>query len=98
MNNYIVRSYRDVIVVTKIATRRYSKAQYSHVLKVKTKNIIKNINKINRITIGQFSKVLFLLIMHTAPQRALDYRPGLGFHCFYREITWKINNYLSPEK
>ncbi len=27
MNNYIVRSYRDVIVVTKIATRRTSKAQ-----------------------------------------------------------------------
>ncbi len=25
MNNYIVRSYRDVIVVTKIATRRTSK-------------------------------------------------------------------------
>ncbi len=27
MNNYIVRSYRDVIVVTKIATRRSSKAK-----------------------------------------------------------------------
>ncbi len=27
MNNYIVKSYRDVIVVTKIATRRISKAQ-----------------------------------------------------------------------
>ncbi len=27
MNNYIVRSYRDVIVVTIIATRRSSKAQ-----------------------------------------------------------------------
>ncbi len=27
MNNYIVRLYRDVIVVTKIATRRSSKAQ-----------------------------------------------------------------------
>ncbi len=27
MNNYIVRSYRDVIVVTKIATRRTSKAR-----------------------------------------------------------------------
>ncbi len=27
MNNYIVRSYRVVIVVTKIATRRTSKAQ-----------------------------------------------------------------------
>ncbi len=27
MNNNIVRSYRDVIVVTKIATRRSSKAQ-----------------------------------------------------------------------
>ncbi len=26
MNNYIVRSYRDVIVVTKIATRSSSKA------------------------------------------------------------------------
>ncbi len=27
MKNYIVRSYRDVIVVTKIATRRSSKTQ-----------------------------------------------------------------------
>ncbi len=27
MNNYIARSYRDVIVVTKIVTRRTSKAQ-----------------------------------------------------------------------
>ncbi len=27
MNNYIVRSYGDVIVVTKIATRRTNKAQ-----------------------------------------------------------------------
>ncbi len=27
MNNYMVRSYRDVIVVTKIATRRTSNAQ-----------------------------------------------------------------------
>ncbi len=36
MNNYTVRSYRDVIVVTKIATRRTNKAEYSHVLKQKT--------------------------------------------------------------
>ncbi len=27
---------------------------------------------------GQFSKVLQLLIMHTAPQRTLDCGPGLG--------------------
>ncbi len=27
MNNYIVRSYRDVIVITKLATRRDSKAE-----------------------------------------------------------------------
>ncbi len=27
---------------------------------------------------GQFSKVLQLLIMHTVPQMALDCRPGLG--------------------
>ncbi len=58
MNNYIVRSYRDVIVVTKIATRRTSikSTEYSHVLK--QKNILNNINKINRLTMGQFSKVL----------------------------------------
>ncbi len=49
MNNYIVRSYRDVIVITKSATRRVSK----------TKNIVKNINKNNRLTMAQFSKVLF---------------------------------------
>ncbi len=37
MNNYIVRSYRDVIVITKFATRRASKAQsiVMHVLKQK---------------------------------------------------------------
>ncbi len=39
MNNYIVRSYRDAIVITKFAitkfaTRRASK--YNHVLKQKT--------------------------------------------------------------
>ncbi len=44
MNNYIVRSYRDVIVITKFAItkfaiRRANKAQS------KTKNILKNINK-----------------------------------------------------
>ncbi len=45
--------YRNVIVVTKIAERRTSKAQ-----SIKTKNILNNINKINRLTMGQFSKVL----------------------------------------
>ncbi len=35
VNNYIVRSYRDVIAVTNIVTRRTSKAEYSHVLKYK---------------------------------------------------------------
>ncbi len=40
MNNYIVRSYRDVIVITKFATRRAMKrTEYSHVLRQKhTKN------------------------------------------------------------
>ncbi len=54
MNNYIVRSYRDVTVITKFATERDSKAQSI----VITKNILKNINKNNRLTMGQFSKVL----------------------------------------
>ncbi len=36
MNNYIARSYREVIVITKFATIRFSKAEYSHVLKQKT--------------------------------------------------------------
>ncbi len=35
MNKYIVRSYRDVNVINKIAKRRISKA-HSHVLKQKT--------------------------------------------------------------
>ncbi len=35
LNNYIVRSYRNVIVVTKDATRRANK-EYSYVLKQKT--------------------------------------------------------------
>ncbi len=30
------------------------------------------------LNMGQFSKVLQLLIMHTSPQQALDCRPGLG--------------------
>ncbi len=65
VNNYVVRSYRDVIVLTNIATRRTSKAQScSHVLKFK-----KSINKFNRLTMGQLSKVLQLLIMHTQYHR-----------------------------
>ncbi len=35
VNNYIVRSYRDVIVVTNTVKRRTSKTEYSHVLKHK---------------------------------------------------------------
>ncbi len=54
MNNYIVRSYRDAIVVTKIATRRTSKACHA----LKQKKILNNINKIIRLTMGQFNKVL----------------------------------------
>ncbi len=58
MNNYIVRSYRDVIVITKFAITKYairraSKAQSC----IKTKNILKNINKNNRLSMGKFSKV-----------------------------------------
>ncbi len=43
MNNYIVRSYRDVIIITKFATRRAIKAQ--SIVIIKTKNIPKNKNK-----------------------------------------------------
>ncbi len=43
MNNYIVRSYGDVIVVTKIATRRTSKAQ--NIVMYYNKNIPNNIYK-----------------------------------------------------
>ncbi len=56
MNNYIERTYRDVIVVTNIATRRTSKAQ--SIIMYQHKNILNNKNKINRPTMGQFSKVL----------------------------------------
>ncbi len=45
-------SYRDLIVVANIVTRRTS-IEYSHVLKYKS--IINNINKINRLTMVQFS-------------------------------------------
>ncbi len=39
MNNYIVRSYRDVIVVANIVTRRTSKAQsVAMLLKYKNNN------------------------------------------------------------
>ncbi len=34
--------------------------------------MLNHINKINRLIMGQFSKVLQLLIVHTVPQRALD--------------------------
>ncbi len=60
MNNYIIRSYRDVIVITKFAItkfaiRRASKAKtvVFHEHKKHTKNITEN----NRLTMGQFSKV-----------------------------------------
>ncbi len=36
VNDYIVRSYRDVIVVTNIATRRTNK-DYCHAVKYKNK-------------------------------------------------------------
>ncbi len=42
MNNYIVRSYRDVIVITKFEITKYAirtaskSTEYSHVLKQKT--------------------------------------------------------------
>ncbi len=60
MNNYIVRSYRDIIVITKFAITKYairraSKAQ--SIVIIKTKNILKNINKNNRLSMGKFSKV-----------------------------------------
>ncbi len=63
MNNYIVRSYRDVIIATKMATWRTSKAQ--NIVMYLKKNMLNNINKINRLTMGQISKILLLLIMHT---------------------------------
>ncbi len=45
MNNYIVRTYIDVIVITKFATRRASKAQsIDYSTCIKTKNISKCIN------------------------------------------------------
>ncbi len=55
MNNYIVRSYRDVIII-KYATRRASKAQ--SIVMYENKKRTKNINKNNRLTMGQFSKLL----------------------------------------
>ncbi len=48
--NYLLRSYGDVIVVNKIPTRRTSQAQ--SIVMYKTKNILNNINKINRLTNG----------------------------------------------
>ncbi len=61
MNIYIVRSYRDVIVITKFAITKFAIRRASKALSIvnykHTKNILKNINKINRLTMGQFSKV-----------------------------------------
>ncbi len=60
MNNYIVMSYRDVIVITKFAItkfaiRRASKAK--SIVMYENKKHTKNINKNNRLTMCQFSKV-----------------------------------------
>ncbi len=57
MNNYIVRSYRDVIVITKFAITKYAIRRASKAQSIKTKNILKNINKNNRLSMGQISKV-----------------------------------------
>ncbi len=61
MINYIVRSYSDVIVITKFAitkfaTRRASKAQ--SIVMYYNKKHTKKYNKNNKLTMGQFSKVL----------------------------------------
>ncbi len=56
MNNYIARSYRDVIVITKFAMTKFAIRRASKAC-IKTKNILKYINKNNRLTMGQFSKV-----------------------------------------
>ncbi len=55
MNNYIVRSYRFVIVVTRSVTRRTIK-DYSHVLKTHKKHE-KYKNKFNSLTMDQLVKV-----------------------------------------
>ncbi len=69
VNNYIVRSYREV---TNTATKRTSKSC------TKIQNITKLYN--NRLTMDQFSKVLLANVnVHTVPQRALDCGPGSGF-------------------
>ncbi len=68
MYNYIVWSYRILIVVTKIVTRR---TNYSHVIKYKTHFKIKS-NQINRLTLDQLVYVLLAIDKaHTVPQRTL---------------------------
>ncbi len=77
LNNYMVRLYIDVIVVTNTVSIRTNKSiEYSHVLIYK--RILLNKIKSTMLTMVLFSKVLLLLIIHTVPQRALDCRPGLG--------------------
>ncbi len=73
VNNYIVRSYRVVIVETNIVTGRTNKIEFSYVLKYK-RILLNNIkyNKINRLTMGQFSKALLAIDkVHTVPQKTL---------------------------
>ncbi len=57
MNNYIVRSYRDVIVVTNIEHGEPVKHKVKSCTKIQ-KTLLNNIIKIKRLTMGQFSKVL----------------------------------------
>ncbi len=54
-------------------------AFYSHISNTKTPLNNINSNKINMLTMVQFSKVLLGIDkVHTVPQRVLDCRPGLG--------------------
>ncbi len=81
MNNYIVKSYRIVIVVTNSVTKRTFK-ENAIVMNGCNKNINKHKNsknKINKLTMDQLVIVIIANDkVHKAPQRALDYSPSLG--------------------
>ncbi len=64
VNNYIVRSYRDVIVITNNVTRTTSKA-WSIVMYKNTETLLNNINEINRLLVNLVQYYKMLLIMHT---------------------------------
>ncbi len=76
-NNFIVRSYRFVILATRSVTRRTIKAMiifvYKNIENLKSAKI-----KLNRLTMGQLVHLILTIDkVHRAPKMDLDCQPSL---------------------